>query len=315
VKRAAELLPLYYEQLTREVLAGQARALRETLDAQAAAMANDLAGHERRILEFKLQHAPELPEMIDTNARAAARDQSLIEMHLGAITDARRRRTELLASIPEAPSVPGMTEAALDAAQRKVQAAEAAYSPDHPDVKRARREYEEALARRDQELDRYRKQRLQDHLGSIDAEIRDHQAVVTDLSKELASYQRRVEAAPRWGQELAAISRDYDVLRAKYASTTSRRADAAAAEQLLAADGERLFRTVEAATAPTRPSAPDRGRMLLLALLAAVAASLAAAGAAEWLDGSMRGPEDAGALGVPVLAAIPRIGPRRTQGA
>ena len=315
VKRAAELLPRYYEQLTREVLAGQARALRETLDAQAAAMANDLAGHERRILDFKLQHAPELPEMIDTNARAAARDQSLIEMHLGAITDARRRRTELLASIPEGPSVPGMTEAALDAAERKLQAAEAAYSPDHPDVKRARREYEEALARRDQELDRYRKERLQDHVGRIDAEIRDHQAVVTGLSKELASYQRRVEAAPRWGQELAALSRDYDVVRAKYVSTISRRADAAAAEQLLAADGERLFRTVEGATAPTRPSAPDRGRMLLLALLAAVAAGLAAAGAAEWLDGSMRGPEDAGALGVPVLAAIPGIGPRRTQGA
>lgn len=315
VKRAAELLPRYYEQLTREVLASQARALRETLDAQAAAMANELAGHERRILDFKLQHAPELPEMIDTNARAAARDQSLIEMHLGAITDARRRRTELLASIPEAPSVPGMTEAALDTAQRKLQAAEAAYSPDHPDVKRARREYEEALARRDQEVDRFRKERLQDHLVRIDAEIRDHQAVVTDLSKELASYQRRVEAAPRWGQELAALSRDYDVVRAKYVSTTSRRADAAAAEQLLAADGERLFRTIEAPTAPTRPSAPDRGRMLLLALLAAVAAGLAAAGAAEWLDGSMRGPEDAGALGVPVLAAIPRIGPRRTQGA
>ena len=46
-----------------------------------------------------------------------------------------------------------------------------------------------------------------------------------------------------------------------------------------------------------------------LAVLAALVAGLGAAGVAEWLDGSMRGPEDAAALGVPVLAAIPRIGP------
>jgi polysaccharide biosynthesis transport protein len=253
--------------------------------------------------------------MIETNARAAARAQALIEIHLGVIADARRRKADLLASIPEGPSVPGMSEAALDAAKRKLQANEAAYGPDHPDVKRARREYDEALGRRDQELDRYRKERVSESLARLDADVRSHEASVVDLSKELASYQKRVEAAPRWGQELAALSRDYDVVKAKYVSTVSRRADAAAAEQLLAADGDRMFRTVEAPVAPNRPSAPDRGRLALLALLAAVAAGLAAAGAAEWLDGSMRGPEDAGALGIPVLAAIPRIGPRRTQGA
>jgi len=37
-------------------------------------------------------------------------------------------------------------------------------------------------------------------------------------------------------------------------------------------------------------------------------AALGAAAIAEWLDPSMRGPEDAAALGVPILAAVPRIG-------
>jgi capsular polysaccharide biosynthesis protein len=67
---------------------------------------------------------------------------------------------------------------------------------------------------------------------------------------------------------------------------------------------------VEGAVAPSRPSAPDRPKLLWLAVLAAVVAGLGAAGVSEWLDASMRGPEDASALGVPVLAAIPRIGPR-----
>jgi succinoglycan biosynthesis transport protein ExoP len=313
VRRVAELLPRYYEEMTRAVMASQARALRETLDAQTAEMSKVLAADEQRILKFKLEHASELPEMVDTNARAAARAQAMVEMHMSAATDARRRRTALLGTIPEAPSAPGMSEAGLDAATRRAEAAEAAYGPNHPDVRRARRELKEALARRDQELERYRKERLGEQLGRIDAEVREHEGSLRELRTELASYQRRVEAAPRWGQELAARSRDYEVLRAKYVSTVSRRADAAAAEQLMAADGQGLFRVIEPAVAPGRPSAPDRPRLVWLAALAALAAGLAAAGVAEWLDGSMRGPEDASTLGVPVLAAIPRIGSRRTQ--
>ncbi len=313
VRKAAELLPRYYEQMTREVMTAQARALRETLDAQAAQVSKALDAGEQRILQFKLQHASELPEMVETNARAASRAQALVELRLAAVADARRRRTALLGTIPEAPSAPGMSEAGLDAATRKVQAAEAAYGPEHPDVRRARREVEEAQAHRDQELDRWRKQRLGEQLGRIDAEIREQEASLQGLQTELATYQKRVEAAPRWGQELAARSRDYDVLRAKYVTIVSRRADAGAAEQLLAADEPGLFRVIEPAVAPSHPSAPDRPRLLWLMALAAVAAGLAAAALVEWLDRTMRGPEDASALGVPVLAAIPRIGPRGRQ--
>jgi uncharacterized protein involved in exopolysaccharide biosynthesis len=138
---------------------------------------------------------------------------------------------------------------------------------------------------------------------------------VASLRAELEGYQKRVEAAPRWGQELAAMGRDYDALKAKYVSIVSRRADAAAAEQLMAADGERLFRTVEPSERPGGPASPDRLRLLALAVLAALAAGLAAAGIAEWLDPSVRGLEDASAMGVPVLAAIPRIGPAGAHGA
>lgn len=313
VRKVAELLPRYYEEMTRAVMTAQARALRETLDAQATQVSKALDAGEQRILQFKLQHAAELPEMVETNARAATRAQALVELRLTAVADARRRRTALLGTIPEAPSSPGMSEAGLDAATRRVQAAEAAYGPEHPDVRRARREVQEAQARRDAELDRWRKERLGEQLGRIDAEIREQEASVKDLQAELASYQKRVEAAPRWGQELAARSRDYEVLRAKYVTIVSRRADAAAAEQLLAVDGQGMFRVIEPAVAPSRPSAPDRLRLLWLAALAAAVAGLLAAGAAEWLDRSMRGPEDASALGVPVLAAIPRIGPRGRQ--
>jgi uncharacterized protein involved in exopolysaccharide biosynthesis len=313
VAKAAELLPRYYGELTREVLEAQAKALRATLDAQVADMSKELQGHEKRLLDFKSQHAAELPEMLEDNARAVTRAQSLIEFRLGMIADAQRRRLAALSTIPEGPSAPGLAEANLDGALRRLATAEAAYGPDHPDVKRARREWQEAQARRDEQVDRFKRERVDEAVGRIDGEIREHQAHVAELRAELAAYQKRIDATPRWGQEIYNMTRDYEVLRTKYVATVSRRADAAAAEQLLAADQPTMFRVVEAAVTPDRPVAPDRPKLLWIAVLAAIAAGLAAAGIAEWLDASMRGPEDAAALGVPVLAAIPRIGTKRAS--
>jgi succinoglycan biosynthesis transport protein ExoP len=309
VAKAAELLPRYYGEMTREVLMGQARALRETLDAQTAEMGKVLAEHEARITAFKVQHQAELPEMVETNARSIGRIQALVEMRQGFLAEARRRRDFALSTIPEGPSAPGMAEAALDGSLRRLQSLEAAYGENHPDVKRARREWQETLTRRDGEVERFRDERVGAQVARVDAEIREHQASLRELEKELLSYQRRVDAAPRWGAELSALSRDYEVLRTRYVANVARRSDAAAAEALLAADEASMFRTVEAPVAPAHPSAPDRPKLVWLAVLAAIVAGLGAAGLAEWLDGSMRGPEDAAALGVPVLAAIPRIGP------
>jgi uncharacterized protein involved in exopolysaccharide biosynthesis len=313
VAKAAELLPRYYGEMTREVLMNQARSLRETLDGQTAEMSKVLAEHEAKILAYKVKHQLELPEMVDTNSRSIGRIQGLIEMRQGYISDARRRRSDVLASIPEGPSAPGMAEAALDAAVRRVQSLEASYGPEHPDVKRARRELQEVQSRRDGEIGRFRDERVREQLARIDAEIREHEAHLNDLEKELLGFQGRLDSAPQRGTELAALSRDYEVLRARYAANVARRADAASAEALLAADEASMFRTVEAPSAPLHPSAPDRPKLVWLAVLAAIAAGLGAAGIAEWLDASMRGPEDAAALGVPVLAAIPRIGRARVS--
>ena len=114
------------------------------------------------------------------------------------------------------------------------------------------------------------------------------------------------------GEQYRMLSRDYETLRSKYSSTVSRAADAQAAEKLLAADAPILFRVVQAAVAPSRPAGPNRASLALVAIAAALGAALLAVAAGEYFDSTLRGPEDATAFGVPVLAAIPRIGPRRS---
>jgi uncharacterized protein involved in exopolysaccharide biosynthesis len=159
-------------------------------------------------------------------------------------------------------------------------------------------------------MERFQKDRVEAHVARLDEEIAEHRADLASQREELAAIQKRLEAAPRWGQELAGMGREYETLRAKYASTVSRRADAHAAQALLGAN-HTLFHVLQPAVVPGKPSGPDRAKLLWMALAAALAAGLLATALVEWFDTSVRGPEDAGALGVPVLAAIPRIGPRR----
>jgi uncharacterized protein involved in exopolysaccharide biosynthesis len=307
VARAAELLPKYYGEMTADVLATQARNLKDTLSRQMADMSAELSEHEKKLLAFTAEHATEVPAAAENNMRATARLAALQQLRLEAMNDARRRRTEVLMRIPEMESEAGRAQSAREDAQRKLEAARAAYGPDHPDVIRAERALADVKARADEQAIAFERNRLQATVARIDGEIASSQTEIDRLDRELAGYQRKLDETPRWGEALRDMSRDYEVIRAKYTTSLARASDAAAAEQLLRADAGNLFRTVQPAVTPSKPAGPERVKLLLVALAAAIAAGLLAAAAAEYLDSSLRGPEDATQLGAPVLAAIPRI--------
>jgi capsular polysaccharide biosynthesis protein len=68
------------------------------------------------------------------------------------------------------------------------------------------------------------------------------------------------------------------------------------------------MRVVEAAVVPTRPARPQIARSLLLAVVGGLAAALALAFFVEYLDDTVRTPEQLErALGISVFALIPRI--------
>ena len=311
VAKAADIIPRAYAEMTRQVLATQARNVRETLSKQLADMSRQLAQHEEKLVAFKTEHATETPEAAENNIRSLAALNGQIDMRLAAIADARRRRNAALASYPEQFSETGLAVASVEDARRRLEAAKAAYGPEHPDVKKYERALAEATARNDDGLKRYKRERLDTQLARLDAEVKENQDAIQALQKESAKYQKRLDEAPRWGEQFRVMSREYEAVRAKYNTTLGRAADAQAAESLLAADAPSLFRVVQSAHPPSRPAGPDRLKLLLVALCAAVATGLLSAAAAEYFDTSLRGPQDASAFGVPVLAAIPRIGPRR----
>ena len=311
VARAADIIPRTYADLTRQVFQSQARNLRDTLARQLEDLSRRLTTEEAKLVAFKGQHATEVPEANEINLRLASALTAQLDMRAGSIAEAQRRRTALFANIPEPTSDAGLAGGNAEDVLRRLEAARAAYGSDHPDVRRLERQYQEVSNRSAEQMKRFRRERLDDQVARIDAEIRDHEAAVGRLRTELAVVQKRLDAAPRFGEQYRALARDYETIRAKYTTTLARAADAQSAELLLAADSPNLFRVVQAALAPSRPAGPNRLILALIALAAALGASLLAAAAAEYFDSSLRGPQDASAFGVPVLASIPRIGPRR----
>jgi len=311
VARAAELIPRTYAEMTRQVLQSQARNLRDTLARQLDDLSQRLAKEEEKLVAFKGQHATEMPEANETNLRLASALTAQLDMRAGAIAEAQRRRTALYATIPEPTSEAGLAGGNAEEVLRRLEAARAAYGSDHPDVRRLERQYQEVSGRSAEEMKRFRRERLDEQVARIDAEVREHEAAMRTLRTDLAAVQKRLDGAPRLGEQYRVLSRDYETIRAKYTTTLARASDAQAAEQLLAADAPTLFRVVQPAMAPSRPSGPNRVNLALMALAAAIGVALLAAAAAEYFDSSLRGPQDASAFGIPVLASIPRIGPRR----
>jgi uncharacterized protein involved in exopolysaccharide biosynthesis len=311
VARAADLIPRAYADLTRNVMQTQAQNLQDVLARQLDDLGKRMTAEEQKLVAFKAQHALEMPDANDANQRAASTLVAQIDMRLGHVADAQRRRTALLGLIPEAISDAGLAGANAEDVLRRLETARAQYGDDHPEVKRLQRQYQEVSSRSAEQLKRFRRDRFDAQVAAIDREIQENQETVKQLQGELAAVQKRLEAAPRRAEQYRVLSREWETLRGKYASTLSRASDAAAAGALLAADAPNLFRVVQTAVAPSRPAGPNRLNLMLIGLAVAIGAALLVTAAAEYFDSSLRGPQDASAFGVPVLASIPRIGARR----
>jgi polysaccharide chain length determinant protein (PEP-CTERM system associated) len=125
---------------------------------------------------------------------------------------------------------------------------------------------------------------------------------------QIAQYEGRVEAAPLVKQELASLTQDVELEKARYAEITKQHQNAVSAEDLARKQGGERFVVMNPAYLPTRPISPDL--LKLMAMAVAMGFLLGAAGVVgrEFLDRSVH---DARALqtefAVPVLGEIPHI--------
>ena len=129
-----------------------------------------------------------------------------------------------------------------------------------------------------------------------------------ELKQQIALYQRRIEDTPRREQELAFLTRDYDLLKTNYQSLLDKKIQAQMAQNLEHKQQGEQFKILDPARVPENPVKPDRNKILLIGAVIGLALGLGLTWLRETMDQSFHTVSDVESyLGLPVLATIPNL--------
>lgn len=302
----ANRLPEVYAELATEERAEAAERAAAIFGSELERIRPQAESFENRLTEFKAEHANSLPESLESNLRQLDRLNGLTEMVLTSVADAHRRRTSLVRSGADGNIEVGRLGIQMNEARRELSSLESIYGPDHPEVIAARRTYGWAKSRYEDAAVAYESGDSEQR--RVDEEIRWLRDLALGYQHRVDEIMARVEETPAVGAQLAAINRDYDPVREKYASLLSRKVEAELAQDLERRQKSSLFRVVEPAMVPLAAEEPKPSSTMGMALLIGLGVGLASGAWAASRDTSFRGVADARQrLGLPVLASVPPL--------
>jgi polysaccharide chain length determinant protein (PEP-CTERM system associated) len=347
-----QLGSLFVEQNSRD-RRGQAQSTSSFLDVQLVETRKRLEVQERRLEAFREQHGKELPTQMQSNMQAITTTQLQVQSLVESTARDRDRKLMLerlyrdaVNEPPVAQSVlppagnPGSTGSAaiatsvqdqLVSARATLAALELRYTPDHPDVIRAKRLVAELEPKAKAEADalssvpaggdtaspptatadpakREQLRQMRAEIESLDRQVAFKESEEQRLRTEIAEYQRRIEAVPGLESEWAALTRDYDTQQTAYKELLSKSGAAKLAVDLEQEEIAESFRIVDAARVPVQPLPSMRLQINAGGLLLGLVLGLGIAALLEFRDSSFRTEGDVlEVLALPVLASIPYV--------
>jgi uncharacterized protein involved in exopolysaccharide biosynthesis len=284
---------------------GQSRRVLDILSEELSKVTARLDEREKAARDFKRAHDGELPEQAEGNLREAERMTRLLDSTQSHLRDLERRR----AMAPDRPVMPEVERLSAMESDlvRQLNHARSIYSDDHPEPQRLEREVEGLRALRDGAEQRLLAARQEKDMFS--REITRARTEAAALERQIREARGRAAAAAKWAMDLGIIERDRELLREKYRSLVSRKVEGEVALGLEERGAPLSTHVVDPAATPVRPAGPDRPRLLLVSLLLGLGLGAGAALLLESRDRTLRSPAQAReALGVPLLATLPRIG-------
>jgi len=304
-KAANRLAELYIEG-NLQVRAGQVNRTRDIITQKLAELRGELTKAEGKIAAYKRANSDSLPELID--ARFHQRDEltKQIELEETFIKEAQRR-IDLLGTQPFGKDTEvGRLEEVHDTLRARLATAQATLLPNHPDVESLKRELEATSGRLQGAKTRAAADDLE--LRRMNAAISRERNRIASLEKRQAEIDRLIAGAPLVATQLAELTRDSEMLKAKVTQLVSKKAEAEITADLEQKSGPSSFRVLESAQPPATPASPNRQQALLLSLLGALALGIAITMSQELSDRSLRSESEVGsALALPVLACVPEL--------
>lgn len=312
-QRIADLF-LEYNRLTRGERASEAF---EFISAQAKDVEQRIEETEARIAQFKTRYGDALPETQARNIAATERiDRELLAIETQ-IRNAEDRQALLNVQLgqisPTLTGTAGSNRAELAILRAQLADARARYTPDHPDVKRLRRQIESLAARVEAEgdspaivPDNPEYLAVQSQLTAVQREIAALRATAARARAQISGYESRLSVAPAVEQEYSELTRVRDVLLAQYKEIQAklREADVARSLEIVQMGGR--FSQIRSPSVPASPFEPNRVGIILLGIVLGFGLAIGLAALAESSDPTVRGLRDLRELSsISTIAAVP----------
>src|SRR2546422_300608 len=291
----------------------------EFLQAQLDDLQQQLAAQERLVNEFKASHPGELPEQQAATLAALQRLNAQLSLDLDREQRLTHQREELVRQMTASSTGGASDDPMTQLARLRQQLADlrTRFTEEHPDVVRVKSQIA-ALERQLADAKVHQSspvgstdpvaRQLQGELTRVETELRTLRDEEQALRRSIADYERRVENAPRRGQELQQISADYEALKERVQSVRRRYEDAQLAERAEQGQGGEQFRILDPAVPPTLPVAPNRFRLRLAGLLLSIALASGLVAPVDSRDTSFHTVDDLRAANsAPVIVTIPPI--------
>jgi len=283
VMRVANRLTDLYVERNLQTREGQAAGTSEFLENQVRDAKKRLDELEAAVSSYKVKHNGELPEQEESLARALDELHTQLQANMDALNRAQQTKVvqESTLSAMEA-SAAVQTMRALEPVGRETgetgvttkqapirtygRASEAMegqlaelltkVTEEHPAAIKLRTAIE--TAKREEELEQSRESGLKAQIEVTEKEIKDLTVSQRRILRDLDGYQRRIEQFPVREQEMAQITRDYEMSKTNYKSLLDKKMAAEMALEMERRQQAERFIVLDRARLPAKPLKPER---------------------------------------------------------
>jgi polysaccharide chain length determinant protein (PEP-CTERM system associated) len=298
----------------------QATGTAEFLRVQLADAKKRLDEQETRVSALRRRYLGQLPQQMQSNL--ATLDSLSQQLRVNSDNQVRlvERRDQLATQLAQARAVSGdeTDEVRLARLRRELAMLRIKYTDLWPDIIRVKDE----IATLEKQMAEPKAAssakaplpptpeviRVREMLQVVETELKLAKVDEQRIRRAIELYQTRIENTPKSEQEFLEMTRDYEATRELYQTLSKRYDEALLAESMEQRQKGEQFRVLDSALPSSVPTAPRRGRLLLICVAVALALGVGAAVLAEMLDTSFHSSDDLRAYTtVPLLVSIPRI--------
>ncbi|HYL92218.1 MAG TPA: Wzz/FepE/Etk N-terminal domain-containing protein [Alphaproteobacteria bacterium] len=306
----------------------QSSGTAEFLDNELQKTKAELEASEKELGDLKSRYILDLPESKQYHLEALTTLRSQLRTSQDKVERAQQEKMYLQTlSATTAPTVDldatSEGSSPYDSQIQKLEATlseqKARYGPSHPDVRKVKAELDELKRRAAQDSREapvaatpakraVRNPVIEAQMQKLNETIQAETKAQAQLNDQINFHVSKLERVPIFEQRIAGLMRNYDGLRAHYASLNDKKLAAEMSNNLENRQKAERFVVLDPAQIPDRPVAPNR---MLLSLVAIFGSLIGGAGLAmlrEMTDEAVRSEREAAEiLGRPVLVAVPSI--------